>query len=186
MSNFEHTYKDVKIRIVTGDIIKLKVDAIVNPANTLMYMGGGVAGAIKRVGGAEIEAEALRKAPVKMGKAIVTKAGRLPAKFVIHAPTMARPAMQINEKNVKLAMQGALKCARTLKIKSVAFPVLGTGVGGLSMEAAADIMMQELKKHLNDPTMLKDVIFVGYRGEAAKEFEKAFLKILKMSGNRRK
>lgn len=182
MLSFEHAYKGVKIRIVSGDITKLRVDAIVNPANSLMYMGGGVAGAIKRAGGEEIEAEALKKAPVKVGESIATKAGKLPAKFVIHTPTMTRPAMHIDEKNVQLAMQGALKCAQSLKISSLAFPGLGTGVGGLSMEAAANIMMKELKKHLKESTMLKEVIFVGYRNDAAGEFEKAFLKAFKNVG----
>jgi len=176
MSSFEHVYRNVKIRIVTGDITKLKVDAIVNPANSQMYMGGGVAGAIKRTGGIEIEAEALKKAPVKVGEAVATRAGVLSAKFVIHAPTMTRPAMQINERNVQLAMQGALKCAQKLRISSVAFPGLGTGVGGVSMETAANIMMLELKKHLETSTVLKEVIFVGFRKEVAEEFEKAFLR----------
>lgn len=182
MSNFEQMYEDVKLRIVTGDITKLKVDAIVNPANTLMYMGGGVAGAIKRAGGVEIEVEALKKAPVKVGEAIATKAGRLPAKFVIHTPTMTRPTVQINEKNVQQAMHAALKCAQNLKIDSIAFPGLGTGVGRLSMETAANIMMQELKKHLDKSTMLKEVTFVGYKSKASEEFKKAFLKVFKNVG----
>ncbi len=176
MSSFEHAYKGVKVRILVGDITKLKVDAIVNPANSLLYMGGGVAGAIKLAGGAAIEAEALKKAPVRVGEAIATGAGRLPAKFVIHTPTMARPAMQIAEKNVQLAMRSALKCAENLKLSSIAFPGLGTGVGGLSMETAANVMMQELKTHLDAPTILKEVVFVGYRIEAAEEFERALLK----------
>jgi O-acetyl-ADP-ribose deacetylase (regulator of RNase III) len=177
MTSFEHVYKNVKVRIISGDITKLKVDAIVNPANTFLYMGGGVAGAIKRAGGTEIEAEALKKAPVKVGEAIATNAGKLPAKFVIHAPTMTCPAMRINEKNVQLAMQGALKCAQSLKISSLAFPGLGTGVGGLSMETAANVMMGELKKHLDESTSLKEVVFVGFGSEAAEKFEEAFLNV---------
>ncbi len=182
MSRFKHIYKGVKIRVVTGDITKLKADAIINPANSQMFMGGGVAGAIKRAGGAEIEAEALRKAPVKVGDALATKAGQLPSKFVIHTPTMTRPAMRINEKNVQLSMRGALECAQNLKISSLAFPGLGTGVGGLSMETAANIMMQELKKHLEGPTTLKEVVFVGYRGENSEEFKKSFLRIFRNVG----
>ncbi len=182
MTSFEHVYKNVKVKIVSGDITKLKVDAIVNPANTLLYMGGGVAGAIKRAGGAEIEAEALKKAPVKVGEAIATTAGKLPAKFVIHTPTMTRPAMRINEKNVQLAMQGALKCAQSLKISSLAFPGLGTGVGGLSMETAANVMMRELKKHLDESNSLKKVVFVGFGSAAAEKFERAFLNVFESVG----
>lgn len=182
MSEFQHTYKGVRVRVVTGDITKLKTDAIVNPANSQMFMGGGVAGAIKRAGGAEIEAEALRQAPVKVGDALATKAGRLQARFVIHAPTMTRPAMRIKEKNVQQSMRGALQCAENLKISSLAFPGLGTGVGGLSMETAAYIMMQELKKHLEEPTKLKEVAFVGYNEESSEEFKKALLKIFTSVG----
>lgn len=148
-----------------------------NPANSSMVMGGGVAGAIKRAGGAEIEEEALRKAPVGVGEAIATKAGQLLTKFVIHAPTMTRPAMRINEENVQKAMKGALKCAHSLKIGSLAFPALGTGVGGLAMATATNIMMQELKKHLDESSKLKRVIFVGFIEEVTEEFEKAFLKV---------
>jgi len=181
MPTFEHTYKDVKIRVVTGDLTKQKVDAIVNPANSQMFMGGGVAGAIKRAGGAEIEAEALNKAPVPVGEATATKAGRLPVKFVIHTPTMTRPPIHINKENVKLAMQSALKCAQRLKIRSLAFPGLGTGVGGISMRTAANVMMLQLKQHIDKSTMLTDVIFVGYRDEATREFENALLKTFRMS-----
>lgn len=81
--SFDYSYKNVKISVITGDITRLEVDAIVNPANSMLIMGGGVAGAIKRVGGKEIEDEALKYAPVPVGKAIATKAGKLKAKYVI-------------------------------------------------------------------------------------------------------
>ncbi|MEA3458041.1 MAG: macro domain-containing protein, partial [Candidatus Thermoplasmatota archaeon] len=77
-----------------GDITQIDCDAIINPANSFGYMGGGVAGAIKRVGGKEIESEAVNKAPIVVGKAIATTAGDLPYEYVIHAPTMKRPAMR--------------------------------------------------------------------------------------------
>jgi len=88
MSSFEHAYRGVRVRGVTGDITKLKVDAIVNPANTLMFMGGGVAGAIKRVGVAKIESEALKKAPVKVGEAIVTTHWKASSKICYPYTTM--------------------------------------------------------------------------------------------------
>ncbi len=182
MQSFEHSYKGVGIKIAIGDITKLKVDAIVNPANSSMSMGGGVAGAIKRAGGTEIEAEALSKAPVRVGEAITTKAGKLSAKFVIHTPTMTSSAMRIDEGNAQRAMHAALECIQDLKVDSVAFPGLGTGVGGLSMETAARIMMQELKEYLDKSATLKEVIFVGYVGEAAIEFEKAFVETFKRVG----
>ncbi len=82
----------------------------------------------------------------------------------------------------KHAMAGALKCAQNLKISSLAFHGLGTRVGGLPMKTAASITMQELKKHLNQLTTLKVVIFVGYRNEAAEDFQKAFSKVFRNVG----
>jgi O-acetyl-ADP-ribose deacetylase (regulator of RNase III) len=178
MSNFKRTYKDVKIVVTTGDITRQKVDAIVNPANSSLIMGGGAAGAIKRVGGKEIEDEAIKKAPVPVGEAIATKAGIIEAKHVIHAPTMKMPAMRIGAENVKLAMKGALKCAEHLGIQSVAFPGMGTGVGGLQLEEAAAIMVKATKNHVENGTCLKEIVFVGFRDALTNAFEKTIEKTL--------
>lgn len=173
MEKEEYVYKNVEIHVVTGDITEQRVDAVVNPANSLMVMGGGVAGAIKRAGGKEIEEEAVKQAPVPVGKAIVTKAGKLAAKHVIHTPTMKKPAMHIDKENVKLAMKAALESANQLRIKSVAFPGLGTGVGGLKKEEAAKIMMHELKKHIDNGTTLEKIVFVGFSEDMTNAFVKA-------------
>jgi len=82
----------IKITIEQGDITTLEVDAIINPANSYGYMGGGVAGAIKEIGGQEIETEAVAKAPIPIGSAVITTAGSLKAKHIIHAPTMEQPS----------------------------------------------------------------------------------------------
>ncbi|MCK5261073.1 MAG: macro domain-containing protein [Thermoplasmatales archaeon] len=108
-------------------------------------MGGGVAGAIKRVGGTNIEKEAIAKAPIEIGSAIETTAGVLPCKVVIHAPTMKRPAMRIDAENVKKATYAALKLGEKLKIKSIAIPGMGTGVGGVSADDAAQAMVAVVK-----------------------------------------
>jgi len=129
-----------------GDITEEECDAIVNPANSSGIMGGGVALAIKRKGGEEIEKEAMEKAPVQVGEAIFTRAGKLKCKYVIHAPTMERPAQKIPLENVRLATRAALKLAEKLKIKSMAFPGMGTGVGGIKAEDAAKVMVEEFKK----------------------------------------
>ncbi|RLI46812.1 macro domain-containing protein [Candidatus Bathyarchaeota archaeon] len=179
MTKIEHTYKNVKITVTTGDITKQKADAIVNPANSRLIMGGGAAGAIKRAGGKEIEDEAIKKAPVPVGKAIATGAGRLEAKYVIHAPTMKMPAMRIDAENVKLAMKGALECAEQLGIKSIVFPGMGTGVGGLQLEEAAVIMVKATKKHIDDGTCLKEIVFVGFRDELTNAFKKAVEEVFK-------
>jgi len=158
----ERVYKNVTITATSGDVTKLEVDAIVNAANSLLIMGGGVAGAILRAGGREIQEEAIKKAPVPVGKAVATTAGKLKAKYVIHAPTMERPAMQTSKQNVKLATRGALECARQLGIASVAFPGMGTGVGGLNVEEASSAMVDEIKSHVESSTTLKKIILVGF------------------------
>jgi O-acetyl-ADP-ribose deacetylase (regulator of RNase III) len=124
-----------------GDITSISCDAIVNPANSYGYMGGGVAGAIKRVGGLDIEKEAIAKAPINVGNAVSTTAGSLPCKYVIHAPTMKQPAMRIGVDNVKLATKAALLLGEEMGIKCIAIPGMGTGVGGVSYSDAAEAMV---------------------------------------------
>ena len=173
MTKFEHIYKDVKIIVEKGDITKLEVDAIVNAANSMLIMGGGVAGAILRTGGREIQEEALIYAPVPVGKAVATKAGKLKVKYVIHAPTMKRPAMRIGKENVQLATKSALECADLLKIGSVAFPGMGTGVGGLNPEEAAQGMVQEIRGHIDKGITLKQIILVGFTEDLTQAFQNA-------------
>jgi len=176
--SFERSYKGVSIVVTQGDITRQKVDAIVNPANSMMVMGGGVAGAIRRVGGKEIEDEAVRHEPVPVGKAIATKAGRLEAKYVIHAPTMERPAMSIGKENVRLAVKGALECAEHLGIRNVAFPGMGTGVGGLNLEEAARTMVSQIKRHVDEGTSLRQIALVAFSDDLARAFEKAINEVL--------
>jgi O-acetyl-ADP-ribose deacetylase (regulator of RNase III) len=165
-------YREVEIEVMHGDITKLEVEAIVNAANTHLIMGGGVAGAIKRAGGKEIEEEAVRQGPIKIGSAIATSAGRLKAKYVIHSPTMELD-FKTDEEKVRLAMIAALRKAEELKVKSIAFPALGTGVGGLPKDLAAKIMIEELKKHLDSGrSSLKRVIFADINADQVGFFRK--------------
>lgn len=176
LTTIEHDYIGTKISIATGDVTKLEVDALVNPANSQLIMGGGVAGAILRAGGNQIQKEALRKAPIQVGNAVATTAGRLRAKYVIHAPTMTRPAMATNRENVKLATRAALKCASQLNIKSIAFPGMGTGVGGVNPEEAAEDMVDEIERHIKSGTHLTNVILVGFSADLTHAFENALQK----------
>ncbi len=139
----------MNIIIEEGDITKISCDAIVNPANSYGFMGGGVAGAIKRVGGIEIEKEAISKAPIKVGSAIRTTSGLLPCKSVIHAPTMSKPAMRIKIENVKLATKAAFKLSSDLNLKTIAIPGMGTGVGGISYDNAANVIVSIAKEFEN-------------------------------------
>ncbi len=152
----------LRIILVEGDITRVKTDAIVNPANSMMVMGGGVAGAIKRAGGHEIEVEARRHAPVPVGKAVVTGAGRLRARYVIHAPTMKYPAMRIGVENVERATEAAISLARKLGVRSVAFPAMGAGVGGIPLKRSARTMAEIVRRS----GFTGDVVFVAYGAQA--------------------
>lgn len=131
----------MSVVVEKNDITRIKCDAIVNPANSMGFMGGGVAGAIKHVGGIEIEKEAVSKAPIDVGKAVATTAGSLSCKHVIHAPTMSKPAMKIDIGNVRSATLAAFKLAEKLHLKSIALPGMGTGVGGVPRDNAAETIV---------------------------------------------
>jgi O-acetyl-ADP-ribose deacetylase len=157
------------IRLVQGDLTTLPVDAIVNAANDRLWMGGGVAGAIKRRGGAEIEAEAVRKGPLPIGEAVATGAGRLPARYVIHAVTMGQD-LETNEGYVRAATRSALRVAETLGLRSVALPALGTGVGGFPLDRAAAAMLAETAAQLRAGSVLSEVVFALYDAPAYAAF----------------
>jgi O-acetyl-ADP-ribose deacetylase (regulator of RNase III) len=130
----------VSITTVLGDITEFAGDAVVNPANKYLVMGGGVAAAIKGKGGEEIEREARMYAPLEIGEAVVTSAGRLKCRAVIHAPTVESPGGRSTRDYVYRATIAALRVARERGFKSVAFPLMGAGVGGLSPEESIDAM----------------------------------------------
>jgi len=174
--------KDTRIKLVKADITELKVEAIVNAANNRLEMGGGVAGAIKRKGGNIIEEEAMALGPIKIGEAVATSAGKLPAKYVIHAATMGMPAcrqagnFKTDEFKVRDSAKNSLLLAEELKIRSIAFPALGCGVGGFPLLAAAKIISQEILKHLREnKSSLREIIFCLYDEEAHRVFKKGAL-----------
>ena len=148
------------IRLVEGDIAEQRADAIVNAANSSLWMGSGVAGAIKRRGGKKIEDEAVAKGPIPIGEAIATGAGRLAARYVIHAVGMG-PDLTTGAGKVRSSTRNSLLRADELGLFSIAFPSIGTGVGGFPMRECAEIMLGEAKQFLNERnTSLKEVIFV--------------------------
>lgn len=149
------------VTVQLGDITKVAADAIVNPANSRLIMGGGVAGAIKRVGGPEIEKGALQKGPIAVGDAVATNAGKLRAKHVIHAPTMPQPAMTTSTTNVEKATTAALRLAKQLRLESIAIPGMGTGVGGVPVHEAAETMINAIRRHLFEGSTLKRIFLVS-------------------------
>ncbi|MDI6642600.1 MAG: macro domain-containing protein [Candidatus Hodarchaeaceae archaeon] len=163
---------DLVVEVKRGDLTKQAADAICNPANSLMSMGGGAAGALKRAGGEEIEREALRHASVPVGKAIATTAGKLPARWVVHAPTMERPAMATTSEKVYRATLAALRCADEAGAKSIAIPGMGTGVGGVSSEAAARAMVRAVREFAPVKT-LREIILCDLSEEMVGAWEQA-------------
>jgi O-acetyl-ADP-ribose deacetylase len=161
----------INIEILKGDITKLAVDAIVNAANNRMLMGGGVAGAIKRAGSKAIEDEAVKKGPIPIGEALVTKAGSLEAKYVIHAAVMGMDFKTDAEK-IRNSTRNSLLRAGELGIKSIAFPALGTGVGGFPLAECARIMGKEVTDFARENTSLAKVIFILYDEAAYRTFIK--------------
>ena len=157
----------IEVELYKGDITRLELGALVNAANNHLWMGAGVAGAIKRAGGREIEAEAVSKGPIPVGQAVVTGAGRLEASYIIHAAVMGQD-LATDAGKIQKATRNSLNRADELGIKSLAFPALGTGVGGFPIKECARIMIAEVLKYSAEKTGLKKVVFAlfdeqGYR-----------------------
>jgi O-acetyl-ADP-ribose deacetylase len=156
-----------RIELWNGDICDLEVDAIVSPAATSLWMSTGIAGELKRAGGDAIEFAALRQAPVNLGDAIVTPAGRLAAKVVIHAVSLERDR-RTSGPAIDQAARSAMARVRELSLSSVAFPALGTGVGGFPLHEAARIAVTAVRDELHHSPLVEHVIF-ALRGSAAYE-----------------
>jgi O-acetyl-ADP-ribose deacetylase (regulator of RNase III) len=154
-----------RIELWNGDICELEVDAIVNAANLSLWMATGVGGAIKRAGGEEIEFAAVRQAPVPLGGAIVTGAGRLAARAVIHAVSLDRDR-RTSGPVIDAAVRSAMARARDIGASSLAFPALGTGVGGFPLEEAARITVAAVRDELPASPSIQHVVF-ALRGAAA-------------------
>jgi O-acetyl-ADP-ribose deacetylase (regulator of RNase III) len=156
--------------IERGDLTELEVDAIVNAANSHLWMGAGVAGAIKRKGGVIIEEEAVRQGPVEVGEAVITTAGNLPATHVIHAAAMGQD-LRTDAQKIAQATRSSLAIADKHKLSSIAFPALGTGVGGFPPAQAAEAMLGSVLSHIQaGNTSLRKIVFVLYQEEAWKAF----------------
>jgi O-acetyl-ADP-ribose deacetylase (regulator of RNase III) len=156
-----------RIELWNGDICELEVDAIVNPANLSLWMATGVGGAIKRAGGDEIEFAAVRQAPVALGESIVTTAGSLAVRAVIHAVSLDR-VRRTSGPVIDQAVRSAMARAREIDATSIAFPALGTGVGGFPLKEAARVMVTAVRDELERSPGIEHVIF-ALRGATAYE-----------------
>lgn len=159
----------MNISIFEGDIAALEVDAIANAANNQLWMGSGVAGAIKRAGGEEIEREAVQLGPIEVGEAVATSAGRLPAKWVLHGAVMGQD-LRTNADLVRRTTESCLRVADELGAQSLALPAFGTGVGGFPLDECARIMVDAVRAY--EPSSLKRVVFAVFGAEAKEAFER--------------
>ncbi|MCD6385426.1 macro domain-containing protein [Candidatus Sumerlaeota bacterium] len=167
-----------KIELIKGDITKMKVDAIVNAANTELMLGGGLAGTIRRKGGTSIQEECNKHGPVPLGGAALTGAGNLPARYIIHAASMSL-GKKTTAESLRNATRNSLRLAEENNIKTIAFPAIGTGVGKFPIEECAEIMLQEVSSFLEKSSVIQKVFFVLYGNYAYNTFKKVYDKIFK-------
>jgi O-acetyl-ADP-ribose deacetylase (regulator of RNase III) len=160
----------LELDVVDGDITALDVDAIANAANNHLWMGAGVAGAIKRAGGEEIEREAVAKGPIPVGTAVATGAGRLPVRYVIHGAVMGQD-LRTDAGLIEQTTRSCLELADELGCESLALPAFGTGVGGFPLDECARIMVAATREY--DPTTLRRVVFAVFGAAAAAAFAAA-------------
>jgi len=162
---------DSTVELLEGDITELDVDAIVNAANTDLVLGTGVAGAIRTKGGPSIQEECDAVAPIGLGQAVATGAGELKAKYVIHAAGMG-PSRRTSPGILTTVTRNTLLCAEDKKVRTIAFPAIGTGVGGMKLEESARIMLTEVLDYLEEGTdYLTKVIFALYGSKAFDAFK---------------
>jgi O-acetyl-ADP-ribose deacetylase len=154
------------IEVLDTDITALEVDAIANAANTELWHGGGVAGAIARAGGPEVQRESRERGPIGLGECVETTAGDMPARWVIHAATM-EPGGPTSADVIRRATASTLRRADELGARSLALVAFGTGVGGFPVDEAARIEVGEVRRHLDAGSGLERIVF-AVRGEEAR------------------
>ena len=158
-----------ELDVLDADVTKLEVDAIANAANTELRHGGGVAGAISRAGGPDVQRESDVKAPIGLGEAVETTAGDMPATWVIHAATMELGG-PTSADIIERATRSTLAKAEELGARSLALVAFGTGVGGFSLDEAARIMVGAVREHTGE---LETIVFAVHGEEAERAFREA-------------
>ena len=160
-----------RILIQQGDLTDMDVDAIVNAANNDLILGAGVAGAIRRKGGDSIQRECNDIGSIPVGYAAITGGGNLKARYVIHAASMGLGGLRTTAKTLRTSTTHSLRLAADRKLKSIAFPAIGTGVSGFPMDECAQIMLTEAAEHLKDETSLEQIYFVLFDSASRDVFQ---------------
>ena len=165
-----------KIVLQQGDLTEMAVDAIVNAANNDLQLGGGLAGAIRRKAGDTIQRECNEIGAIPVGGAAVTSCGKLKARYIIHAASM-----QLGGHTTARGLRGAtahsLRIADEKGLSTIAFPAIGTGIGGFPLSECAEIMLHEVIEHLKTPTSLEKVYFVFFDAKGLGAFERVLIEM---------
>jgi O-acetyl-ADP-ribose deacetylase (regulator of RNase III) len=165
-----------RVLIVSGDLTEQEVDAIVNAANNDLQLGGGVAGAIRRVGGPAIQDECDAHGPVRVGEAAITGAGRLRARFVIHAASMSLGG-RTTRTALRSSMDHVFRLAHQNEVMTIAVPAVGAGIAGFPLDECARVMAESLTVALSDGWTAREVRFVLFTEDAKRPFEAAFWQV---------
>jgi len=165
-----------RIFIRQGDLTQMDTDAIVNAANNDLILGGGVAGAIRRKGGEQIQRECDVIGSIPVGYAAITTGGKLKARFVIHAASMGLGGKTTAEA-LRRSTGHSLRIAAERGLKSIAFPAVGTGIAGFPLKECAEIMLREAVQHMKGKTSLESIHFVLFDEEAKRIFERTWKRI---------
>jgi O-acetyl-ADP-ribose deacetylase (regulator of RNase III) len=170
--------RNTVIELLEGDITELDTDAIVNAANSALILGGGVAGAIRTKGGDSIQEECTRIGGTFVGGAVITGAGKLRAKQVIHA---VGPMMGEGDEDVKLknATLNSLILADKYHIKSIAFPAISSGIFGYPIDRCSKIMIKTAADYALGATAIEKIVFCLYDKNAFDTFADSLMKLEK-------
>jgi len=169
-----------QINFVQGDLTEMDVDAIVNAANNDLQLGGGVAGAIRRKGGEEIQCECDAIGSIPVGGAAITSGGRLKARHVIHAASMEFGG-RTSASALRSSTAHSLRIASENNLQTIAFPAVGTGIAGFPMRDCAEIMLTEAVRHLKGKTSLKKIFFVPFDKPSLEIFEQTWKEMQRKS-----
>ena len=178
-AEFEHTV----LEVIEADITEMETDAIVNAANAQLILGGGVAGAIRKKGGPKIQEQCNKIGGTFVGGAVITDAGNLKAKYVIHAvgPRMGEGN---EDQKLKKATLNSLKIADQNDIKSISFPAISTGIFGYPIDRCAEIMLDATVDYIKEPTGLEKVVFCLFGQDNYNIFEEQLKRIIRNKGNK--
>lgn len=159
----------MQLSIAKGDLSKTAADALVNAADTSLKMGGGVAAALRKQGGKDVEEEALELAPIEVGQVIATTAGKLNAKFVLHVAVIVKPGSPATTETVAKGLRSALELADSLDCQTIALPAIGCGAGGLALPDGANAILSTLKSFA--PQNLRHAFVVLHSDDALSAFD---------------